>query len=176
MNASSSRSQRTLVLVRHAKAEAAGPTDHERRLAGRGHATASRIGHWLAERGIVPDAAMVSDAVRTTQTWEGMALAAGWATQPTLVAALYAAGTQTALDLVRETESGVHTLMVVGHNPTVASLVELLSDGEGDDVASTELLMSGYPPGSVTILEVTGEWDELVEGGASVTAFRDGRD
>lgn len=176
MNSPQPRGVRTLVLVRHAKAEAAGPSDHERVLAERGHATAAAVGRWLAERQVVPGAAIVSDAARTRETWEGLLAAAGWSLDATLMGALYAASAQTALDLVRETDAGVDTLVVVGHNPTIASLVELLGDGEGDHEASIELMMSGYPPGSVTILTLPGEWQDLAEGGATVTAFRDGRD
>ena len=42
---------RTLVLVRHAKAEAYGPSDAERALTERGHAEAHEAGRWLAARG-----------------------------------------------------------------------------------------------------------------------------
>ena len=44
---------RTLVLLRHAKAEQRGwDNDHERELTGRGRRDATAAGHWLVEHGI----------------------------------------------------------------------------------------------------------------------------
>ena len=68
---------RTLVLLRHAKAEAAGsdaPDDAERPLTARGHADAAAAGAWLARHGLLPDVVICSPARRTRQTWHGVAL------------------------------------------------------------------------------------------------------
>ena len=159
------------MVTRHAKAEQDGVTDAERRLAERGAADAHALGAWLADRGITPDAALVSAAVRTRETWEAVADGAGWdADLATYDEGLYSAGPETALDLVRAVDDAVHTLVVVGHNPTMASLAQLLDDGEGDDDASTEMAM-GYPTGATTVLEVEGDWADLDEAGARVVAF-----
>ena len=64
---------RTIIVMRHAKAEQGGPSDFERQLTDRGMADAAAAGTWLAERGVVPDHALVSAAVRTQQTWEALA-------------------------------------------------------------------------------------------------------
>ena len=50
---------RTLVIMRHAKAEASAPSDFERRLTERGHADAVEAGSWLAERVAAPDDALL---------------------------------------------------------------------------------------------------------------------
>ena len=111
-----SEQTRTLVLMRHGKAEADGATDADRRLSEKGEADARAAGAWLAARGVEPDLALVSAAVRTTQTWEAVAAGAGWdADLATHDESLYAAGPETALDLLREAEDGVGTLVVVGH-------------------------------------------------------------
>ncbi|MDN4174690.1 histidine phosphatase family protein [Nocardioides sp. SOB77] len=165
---------RTLVVVRHAKAEADGPTDSERRLAERGHGDAAAVGAWLAERGIVPDHALVSAAVRTVQTWDDIADAAGWDLEPDVDETLYAAGPETALDLVRAVPDDVRTLVVVGHNPTVATLAQLLDDGEGDDEAGNQLAL-GYPTSATTVLSYDGDWEDLADASASVVAFFVGR-
>ena len=61
---------KTLVLLRHATAGwPGGVDDHDRPLAERGHRQAPGAGEWLLEHGIVPEAAVVSDALRTRQTW-----------------------------------------------------------------------------------------------------------
>lgn len=166
---------RTLVIMRHAKAEASAPTDFERRLTDRGHADASEAGSWLAAQGVEPDLALVSAAARTQETWEDVAVAAGWDLDVADAdEALYSASTEALLDLVREVDDAVSTLMVIGHNPTVAYLVQLLDDGEGDEEAGNEIAL-GYPTAAVTILRYDGSWADLEEASASVAAFHVGR-
>ncbi|WP_328530238.1 histidine phosphatase family protein [Nocardioides sp. NBC_00368] len=162
---------RTLVIMRHAKAESSAPTDYERQLTERGHADAVVAGEWLAEQGVDPDYVLVSAADRTTQTWEDVAVGASWdLTLAEYDQGLYAAGTSTALDLIREVDDGHSTVVVIGHNPTMFSLVQLLDDGEGDDEAGNELAL-GFPTAAVAVLTYDGDWSELDEAEASVTAF-----
>jgi phosphohistidine phosphatase len=168
-------SARTLGLVRHAKAEASAPSDHERRLAERGRQDAAEAGRWLAGIGVAPDHALVSDAARAVETWEELALGAGWDPDAETSAGLYAAGPESALDLLRDCPPEARTLVVVGHNPTMATLAELLDDGEGDEDAITELVTGGFPTAAVAVLDVEGDWSDLAESGATVRAFHVGR-
>jgi phosphohistidine phosphatase len=166
---------RTLVLVRHAKAEASAPTDFERRLTERGHADAAEAGTWLAEQGVEPDYALVSAAARTTETWEDIALAAGWELDLAVYDdGLFAAGTDTALDLVRETEDGIATLLVIGHNPTIGNLAQLLDDGAGDEDAGNAMAL-GFATAGVAVFSYDGDWADLEEGAAMLTGFHLGR-
>ena len=166
---------RTLVIMRHAKAEASAPTDFERQLTDRGHADARAAGEWLATQGIEPDYVLVSAAARTVQTWEDVAVGSGWdLTLAEYDEGLYSASTDVALDLVRATDDGIETLVVIGHNPTVAYLVSLLDDGSGDEEAGNALAL-GYPTAAVTVLSYDGDWADLDEAEASVAAFHVGR-
>ena len=158
------------MLVRHAKARADGPTDAERELEDRGRADAAAAGRWLVGQQVKPDHALVSAATRTRQTWEAMAAAAGWGLEPELDRGLYSAGADTALDLLRLTPAEASTLVVIGHNPTVAYLAHLLDDGEGDVEAATAMA-GGYPTGALTLYEYAGEWADLAPGTATVLAF-----
>jgi len=160
--------------MRHAKAEQSGPSDFERELSDRGVADATEAGRWLASRGVEPDQALVSAAVRTQQTWEAVNEGGGWDLEGTFEDALYEAGTESALDLVRETDPGISTLVVVGHNPTMASLATLLDDGEGDDEAGNEVA-TGFPTSAMAVLEYDGDWADLDEASASVVAYHVGR-
>ena len=157
-------SMRTLVLLRHAKAASTAPSDRERPLTSEGLADAEAAGRWLADRGITADAALVSDAGRTSQTWEQVATGAGWAVTPELSPALYAADPQTATDLIAATDADVSTLVVVGHNPTIAYLAQVLDDGSGDQDAVDAMITGGYPPCTLTVFEVPGEWADLEQG------------
>lgn len=68
--------ERTLVLLRHAKAEsAAGTPDIDRRLTSRGHADAAAAGAWLGNQRCWPQLVICSPARRTRQTWHAIALA-----------------------------------------------------------------------------------------------------
>jgi phosphohistidine phosphatase len=165
---------RRLVVMRHAKAEQAGPTDFDRPLASRGREDAAAAGAWLASQGVTPDHALVSAALRTQQTWESVASGAGWSIEPDLDRGLYAAGPETALDLVRLVPDSVSSLVVIGHNPTMAVLAQLLDDGSGDVAAAAEMV-GGFPTSAVAVFSYDGAWADLAEGSAALEAFHVGR-
>jgi phosphohistidine phosphatase len=165
---------RRLVLMRHAKAESVAPSDHERALAPSGRDAAAEAGRWLAAVGIAPDAALVSDALRTFQTWEQVADGAGWECHVDHSAALYAAGADSAFDLLRDTDESVATLVVIGHNPTMAYLAELVDDGEGDADATTDLVTRGFPTAALAVFTVAAPWSDLGPGAGRLEAFHVG--
>jgi phosphohistidine phosphatase len=166
---------RQLVVMRHAKPEPGGETDHSRELAQRGWDDALEAGRWLAGRGLVPDAALVSSARRTTSTWLAVAEGGSFDVEPTSSDSLYTASPETALDLVRETSDDVSELVVIGHNPTIAYLAQLLDDGTGDEEAGQEMAV-GFPAGALAVFEVQGSWAELDLATARLVAFHVRRD
>ena len=161
-------------MVRHAKAEQSGETDHARRLIDRGRSDAEAAGRWLAVKGVVADHALVSAAPRARETWEALAAGAGWSVEPNLDEGLYTAGTDTALDLLRGSPADAGVLVVVGHNPTMAHLAQLLDDGEGDPEASTAMA-SGFPTSAVAVFEYDGAWADLELTSARLVSFHVGR-
>jgi phosphohistidine phosphatase len=160
--------------MRHAKAEATAPSDHERALAERGRGDAQAAGRWLGEQGIKPDAALVSAAARARETWEQVAAGAGWDVGADLSEPLYDAGPDSALDLFRETDPDVSTLLVVGHNPTIAYLAELIDDGDGDTDATTALVTRGFPTSGLAVFAVECSWSDLGPGTGRLEAFHVG--
>lgn len=163
-----------LVVARHSKAEPYGPTDFERELAARGRADAAAAGAWLAGQGVRADAALVSAAARTVETWEVLSEAAGWSVDARLDRALYGADEDGVLDLVRLTDEGVGTLVVVGHNPTVGMLAQLLDDGDGPPDA-VDRLMRGFPTSATAVFELPATWERAAMGRARLTMFNVGR-
>jgi phosphohistidine phosphatase len=161
---------RRLLVIRHAKAEQGGATDADRPLAEKGTRQAVAVGAWLVENDLRPDHVLVSSAVRAVQTWEALAGGAGWEVEPDVARALYTAEPETALDLVREVGDAT-TVALVGHNPTMGSLAQLLDDGEGDDEAGAELATRGFPTAAVAVFEHDGDWAELAWGAARLVAF-----
>jgi len=167
--------RRTLVVVRHAQAASSAASDAERALTPSGVEDARALGSWLAAR-TVPSGALVSAATRTRETWEALGSGAGWDPVPpaTVEASLYAAGEDVALDLVRATDPAVDCLVLVGHNPTMAVLAQLLDDGDGDPEVATAML-GGFPTATAAVLDLAGTWAELVPGGATLVGFHTAR-
>ena len=165
---------RQLVVMRHAKAEPHADSDSERELSPRGYADAVEAGRWLADHGVAPDAALVSSARRTTTTWLAVAEGGSFDAAATYSDAFYLAGPEAALDLVRETPSAVVSLVVVGHNPTVAYLAQLLDDGTGDPRAGNRMAI-GFPTAALARFEVTGTWRRLDLASARLVGFHVGR-
>ncbi|MEQ6899622.1 histidine phosphatase family protein [Nocardioides sp. YIM 152588] len=163
---------RVLVLIRHAKAEAFAATDHARPLAQRGHDDANDAGRWLDETGIVPDVAYVSTAQRTVETWEDVAGAADWTLEPALDHSLYGADEGGVMELLRATEDETGTVVVIGHNPTMAVVAQLLDDGDGE--ASGEL-SGGFPTSAVAVFDLHGPWAEIDPMSARLRSFHVGR-
>jgi phosphohistidine phosphatase len=61
---------RTLVLLRHAKSAWPDVPDHERPLARRGQRDAPVMGRWLRAAGYLPDQVICSTARRARDTWQ----------------------------------------------------------------------------------------------------------
>ena len=109
-----------LILTRHAKSAWDDPLtpDHERPLNDRGKAAAADLGQWLASRGYAPEKVLCSDAVRTQQTWAGIAPALAAAPVVELKPALYHAGPDVMLAVLRNATADC--VMMIGHNPGIA--------------------------------------------------------
>jgi phosphohistidine phosphatase len=125
---------RTLVIMRHAKAEHGGSrSDIDRQLTARGRDDATAAGAWLATSRIAPDLVLCSPAARTRGTWHAVAI--GLVDGPVPIAPevryeadLYSAGVIAALDLVRGVDDAFRTILLIGHNPTVSALSWRLDD------------------------------------------------
>ncbi len=161
---------RTIVITRHAKADDVGTTDFERELTRRGSDDAVAAGSWLAGQGIRPDLAIVSAATRTRQTWAALAHGAAWDLEPTYDGGLYAADPETTLDLLRILDDDVRTVVVVGHNPTMAYLAAMLDDGDGDVEAGNQIA-TGFPTSAMAVFSYDGDWADLGGATARVTGF-----
>ena len=118
---------RTMVLLRHAKAETPSTVpDWERPLTPRGHADATAAGAWLAARGTDPQLVLCSPARRTRETWLDAGSALGGQPEVRFSDELYAASVDALLEAVRAVDDTVETVLVIGHNPAVSQLSALL--------------------------------------------------
>jgi phosphohistidine phosphatase len=129
---------------------------------------------WLLSVGVHPDRAVVSPADRTRQTWAAMLDVTAWGVAAEFDDCVYAGDSQTITDELRVSDPEVQTVLVVGHNPSVAYLAQILADGEGQPVA--ELAMAaGFPTCSAALFEVSVPWADLEPGVARLTDFHVGR-
>jgi phosphohistidine phosphatase len=160
---------RILVLLRHAKAERMDDgADIERPLTERGRRDAGAAGAWLAAQGLRPDLVLCSPAIRTRQTWHGVAMAlaeadpAGGGPEVRYEAALYDAGRTELVDLLRGVPDAIGTVLVVGHNPTMSGVSVLLrpdSRPTGGDV---------LPTCGLAVHRPSGPWSQTEPGSAEM--------
>ena len=121
---------KTLLLLRHAKSSWKDDsiTDHERPLNKRGKKTAPLMGHLLRENNLVPELIVSSTAVRARTTAEAAAEACGYPGEVTLTEELYLATAGEILKYAQDrTEETLGRIMLVGHNPGMEELVNILS-------------------------------------------------
>ena len=163
---------RRLLLLRHAKAERLQPGggDHDRVLAERGRADAKKLGLYLARHAFAPDRAVVSTSARTRETWTLLATAFAKAPPVSFEDRIYNATPQAILQVIRENKPETGTLLVIGHNPTIAVVAQLLDDGSGDEAADQEMT-AGFPTSALAVFEYDGKWSDLEPGTARLTAF-----
>jgi phosphohistidine phosphatase len=172
---------RRLMLLRHAKTEHDAPSgqDQDRRLDDRGRLDAAAIGAWIGRHPPLPDAVLVSTAVRARQTWEiaGQAIKdtqreqapSKW--QVEFLDDIYGAEPAQLLQIVRMAEVGnpgslPGHLLVVGHNPGMHELALMLTGG--GDATAKKALEDNLPTAGLAVLDFAiDDWSE--------TAFRSGK-
>jgi phosphohistidine phosphatase len=121
---------KTLMLLRHAKSswKDSEVSDHDRALNKRGKKTAPLMGRLISTEGLVPDLILSSTAVRARDTAKAVARASSYEGPIEFLDSLYLA---TAGKLLSEAQTqapdSVDRLLLVGHNPGMEDLVEILS-------------------------------------------------
>jgi phosphohistidine phosphatase len=156
-----------LILTRHAKSSWDDPLtpDHDRPLNDRGKAAAADLGDWLASRGYVPDQVLCSDALRTRKTWSGIAPALPGTPILDLKPALYHAGPDVMLAVLRHATA--ETVMMIGHNPGIADFAQRLVTR-----APLNPDFQRYPTGATLVAEFDiADWTEAAFGNAMTLDF-----
>lgn len=124
----------------------------------------------MAANDICPDLALVSSAVRTANTWKEVSRSLAGDVRLESSPSLYAAEPDSALDLIRNTANDVNGLLVIGHNPTMGVLAQLLDNGDGDPEAVIGMI-TGFPTCALAVFEVTGDWADLASGTLRLRSF-----
>jgi phosphohistidine phosphatase len=153
---------RRLLLFRHAKAESSGPgmQDRSRKLIERGRKDAARIGSYMASHALIPDRVLTSPSARTLETWKFAAASFRSAPAGTSVEQLYDATPHSILGVIKEAPAGVHTLLIVGHNPGLHELALMLV--ASGDIETREQLREKLPTSGLVIIDFAfDEWAKL---------------
>ncbi|MGQ0559387.1 MAG: SixA phosphatase family protein [Sphingosinicella sp.] len=155
-----------LTLMRHASAAARSGEDFDRPLDDEGRRDAQAMGRALAAAGARFDAVLASPARRAVETLSALAEGLGTPLRPQLRQPLYLATAGEWLAAIQDADEAWRHLLLVGHNPAIASLAAMLSGAP----------LPGFPAGAVAEIALPGErWrDAGAEPGALVRFLRPG--
>ena len=138
-------SERTLVLIRHAKSSWNNPllSDYNRPLNERGHRDAPEMGRRLAKRDIKPDLIIASTARRAAETAKAIAAGVGYAESAIQwVDELYHCVPAVFAEVLAGVDDAVKCVFLVAHNPGTSEFAHSL--------------VAGLPAGEVPTCAVIG--------------------
>ena len=144
-----------LLLMRHAKASpsTAGVADVERSLVDEGRVAAKRIGKFLQRERVTVDVVLSSSAARARETTAAVLQAAGMTQEVRSDERLYEAGPVRLLEVVAELQDDVNSVLLVGHNPALEDLLQLLT-GRAEHMS----------PGTIARIDLKGsEWNQALK-------------
>lgn len=142
---------KNLLILRHAKSswEFTDLSDHDRPLNDRGKRDAPRMGKVLLKERLVPQLIISSSAARARTTAEKVAKTSHYSGEITIDSSLYRTGASAYLNVLRSQASEFETVLIVGHNPDVEHLVEILTGNVMEiptcGLAYVKLLIKRWP-------------------------------
>lgn len=161
---------RRIVLFRHAKADWPQVTDHERPLADRGRKDAAEAGRRLTDSGVAFDLALCSTATRTRETWKLAVQEFPHRPKTVYEERIYEASPGELIAVLNETPDDVQNAVLVGHNPGVQGLADILAGAaEGD--ARRRMSERGFPAAAFAVLSFSGPWKALEPGVATLVDY-----
>lgn len=156
---------RELWLMRHGKAERYdGNEDYDRRLKKRGKKDANRIGEWLKDQRLLPDAVISSPATRAIMTAKIICDVIGFERQHIqMEKRLYDEGLSRVKSVLADCPETFNRVLLVGHNPELEELFTYL-------VTSTSLpdLEKLLPTAALARLALPDDWTQLEKGCAEL--------
>jgi len=161
---------RRIVLFRHAKADWPQVTDHERPLAERGRTDAAVAGRKLTDTGIPFDLALCSTAIRTRETWKLAVHEFPHRPKTVYEERIYEASPGELIALLNEIPDDVQNAVLIGHNPGIQGLAEIL-DGSSEGDAGERMNRRGFPAAAFAVLSFEGPWKSLEPGVATLLDY-----
>lgn len=153
-----------LILVRHAKSSwEHNVIDHERPLKERGYEDANLVSNYLVEKNIKVDQVFSSDATRAKKTAnifiDNLKIDKRIVQ---LVHELYDFSGQNVIDVIKNSDSSINTLMIFGHNHAITAIANRFGDQ----------YVANVPTSGVVILEFDiDNWADLKTGKTLMLLF-----
>jgi phosphohistidine phosphatase len=161
---------RRIILFRHAKADWPQVPDHERPLADRGRKDAAEAGRRLTDTGLSFDLALCSTATRTRETWKLAVQEFPQRPKTVYEERIYEASPGELIALLNETPDDAQNVLLVGHNPGIQGLADILAgSAEGD--ARDRMSSRGFPAAAFAVLSFSGSWKALEPGVATLLDY-----
>ncbi|MDX3118787.1 MULTISPECIES: histidine phosphatase family protein [Streptomyces] len=161
---------RRIVLFRHAKADWPQVTDHERPLAERGRRDAAIAGRKLTDTGIPLDLALCSTSTRTRETWKLAVHEFPQRPKTVYEERIYEASPGELIALLNESPDDVRNIVMIGHNPGIEGLAEILS-GRSEGDAGERMRRRGFPTAAFAVVSFEGPWKALEPGAATLLDY-----
>jgi len=160
---------RELLLLRHAKSDwPVGIDDFSRPLKKRGRRAAKRMGAWLREQQLIPDAILSSPAVRALATAQRVCRQLN-IDESSIVCdeRIYEAEALTLLEALKASPHETQRVLLVGHNPGLEDLLLELAAHSIPLAGDGKLL----PTAALARLTFEGNWADLTEGCATLVTL-----
>jgi phosphohistidine phosphatase len=156
---------RELWLLRHGKAERYdGNEDYDRRLKKRGKRDVARMGEWLKEQGLLPDAVISSPAIRAIMTAKKVCDVLDIDREHILMdKRLYDEGMVRVKSVLADCPTTSSRVLLVGHNPELEDLLTYLVNPI--NLPETEKLL---PTAALARLVLPDDWTHLEKGCAEL--------
>jgi len=145
---------KTLYLIRNAKSDwnDIGASDFERGITKKGKKDIQMMSSYLMLQNIIPENILSSCALRAQQTTDIISDSLNYKGKIAYLKELYYTPTNTLLDILYMQEISVNVLFVVGHNPQLTDIANLLIDEHISKIPSS---------GIVAIDFDINDWSEL---------------
>jgi phosphohistidine phosphatase len=156
---------KTLYIVRHAKSDKdnADLEDIDRPLNARGYADAHMMGQRLKEANEIPELLISSPAVRALST--ALIFARKLDHDPKKIIlenSLYETGIKEYMKVINETDNSFSSIMIFGHNSTITSLVNSLTEPFTENVPTS---------GVIAIAFAVNNWNEIVSDSGKLALY-----
>jgi phosphohistidine phosphatase len=161
-----------LMLMRHAKSSWSDSTlgDMQRPLNARGREASARMVRFLAKAGLEPELVLASPARRVQETIERIEPALAKAKIKTVPEVYDFGDGSRLLEAIRQHGGEAGTLMVVGHNPAIGNLAEMLV-GSGEPEPRAEMARK-FPTAALAVIEFKGrKWSGIGPGKGTLSRF-----
>lgn len=121
---------KTIYFIRHSKAKKEGSSDFDRDLSEKGKQNAEFMGKRLKKHKVLPDMIFASPAKRAIKSANLLARETKFKKDIIQVKDLYNASLENMLEFINSIDDKYNAIFIVGHNPSITQISELLSDSD----------------------------------------------